>query len=276
MNKMVFMGMLTALLFIISGCGHSNNVSEQSIYEDNLVIFEDDSSIISNDNSNIDIINNNPISVIITDKYGKVLKSNFNTGKILSVPYLNQDDFPTGCESVSTVMALNYLGIEITVDEFIDYYLDKDYLEEIDGIYYGQNPDNYFIGNPKNIYGLGCYAPCIVKACKKFVGDKFIVENLKNTDFSKFTNYIDNNIPVIVWITTSLKEPFVSSSWILKDSGETFTYLGNEHCVLLIGYDDIYYYFNDPIDGITAYRKDIVEQRYIQMGSNAVVIKPIQ
>ena len=46
--------------------------------------------------------------------------------KIISVPYIDQSvNYPTGCESVSTVMLLQYLGYEITVDEFIENYLEK-------------------------------------------------------------------------------------------------------------------------------------------------------
>ena len=36
---------------------------------------------------------------------------------------LSQKDIPTGCESVSTVMVLNYLGVEIEPETFIDNYL---------------------------------------------------------------------------------------------------------------------------------------------------------
>ncbi|MBR4881283.1 MAG: C39 family peptidase, partial [Clostridia bacterium] len=45
--------------------------------------------------------------------------------KHIDVTYINQlDDYPNGCEAVSTVMALSYLGIDISVDDFIDRYLD--------------------------------------------------------------------------------------------------------------------------------------------------------
>ena len=44
---------------------------------------------------------------------------------ILNVPYIDQSiHYPTGCESVSSVMLLQYLGIDITVDEFIEKYLE--------------------------------------------------------------------------------------------------------------------------------------------------------
>ena len=210
---------------------------------------------------------------VIIDENGNICDSDFDMNNIISVPYINQNAYPTGCESVSTVMALNYMGINMTVDEFIDNYLDKEDLEKINGVYYGQSPENYFIGNPREKSGLGCYSTCIFNACNKFVDNTYTIKNLKNTDFNKLTEYIDKNIPVIVWITISLKEPVFSRTWIIKDSNIPFVFLGNEHCALLVGYDDIYYYFNDPLSGIVAYRKDIVEQRYIQMGKNAVVIE---
>ena len=43
----------------------------------------------------------------------------------INAPYISQKEtYPTGCESVSTVMLLNFLGYNITVDEFIEKYLD--------------------------------------------------------------------------------------------------------------------------------------------------------
>ena len=43
--------------------------------------------------------------------------------KLIRVPYIDQTkDYPTGCESVSAVMLLHYLGIPISVDAFIENY----------------------------------------------------------------------------------------------------------------------------------------------------------
>ena len=40
---------------------------------------------------------------------------------IQNVPYIDQtNDYPTGCESISTIMCLHYWKINITPDEFID------------------------------------------------------------------------------------------------------------------------------------------------------------
>ena len=39
---------------------------------------------------------------------------------VIDVPYLDQSvRYPTGCESVSAVMLLRYLGYEMSVDEFM-------------------------------------------------------------------------------------------------------------------------------------------------------------
>ena len=46
--------------------------------------------------------------------------------KIIDVPYIDQtQEWPTGCESVSAVMLLQYLGVNISVNEFIEKYLER-------------------------------------------------------------------------------------------------------------------------------------------------------
>ena len=46
--------------------------------------------------------------------------------KVIQAPYIDQTkQYPTGCESVSAVMLLQYLGIPVLVDDFIEKYLKK-------------------------------------------------------------------------------------------------------------------------------------------------------
>ena len=53
----------------------------------------------------------------------------------IQVPYIDQSiKYPTGCESVSAVMLLKYLGYEITVDEFIQNCLECREMEIRDGV----------------------------------------------------------------------------------------------------------------------------------------------
>ena len=67
----------------------------------------------------------------------------------IQVPYIDQSiKYPTGCESVSAVMLLKYLGYEITVDEFIQNCLECREMEIRDGVLYGPDPNKFFCGNP--------------------------------------------------------------------------------------------------------------------------------
>ena len=52
----------------------------------------------------------------------------------IDVPYISQKGkYPTGCESVSTVMLLQFLGYDISVDTFIENYLECRKFEMRDG-----------------------------------------------------------------------------------------------------------------------------------------------
>ena len=92
----------------------------------------------------------------------------------IDVPYIDQSKlYPTGCESVSTVMLLRFLGIDITVDEFIEKYLEKKSFEERDGQVYGPDPHRYFCGSPYDDESFGCYAPVIKESLEHVLGEEY-------------------------------------------------------------------------------------------------------
>lgn len=80
--------------------------------------------------------------------------------------------------------------------------------------------------------------------------------------------------PVALWATIGLRDIIVGPCWKLKDSGEDFTWLSNEHCMLLVGYDETHYLFNDPWNnnGISAYDRATVEDRYQKQHMQAVSV----
>ena len=86
-------------------------------------------------------------------------------------------------------------------------------------------------------------------------------------------NYIEQDIPVIIWATIHMSEPREGDSWKLAD-GSTFRWIAGEHCLVLVGADDNYYYFNDPDHSGEAigYEKELVRQRYEQLGEQAIII----
>lgn len=184
----------------------------------------------------------------------------------IDVPYINQSEkYPTGCESVTTVMLLHYLGYDISVDEFIDNNLEKRNFEIRDDVLYGPNPWKCFAGSPYDSNSMGCYAPVICKALESIVGDKYEVIDETGKDLDYLVEiYLKNGMPVILWNSINMREPIIGPKWKLLDSGEDFTWISNEHCMLLVGEDENSYIFNDPYEnrGVIVCPKDIILKRY--------------
>ena len=83
---------------------------------------------------------------------------------VIDMKGLSQNGIPTGCEAVSAVMVLNYLGIDITPEDFINEYLPMEGFYRVGDCIYGPNPEEKFAGDPFKKSSLGCYPPVIVEA----------------------------------------------------------------------------------------------------------------
>lgn len=198
----------------------------------------------------------------------------------LNVPYINQSEqYPTGCESVSATMLLQYLGYAITVDAFIEDNLEKREMELREGVLYGPDPYQYFAGSPYDPDSFGCYAPVIGKAVKQIVGDAYQVTDETGKSIPELiATYIDAGMPVILWACINMREPIVGPKWNRLDTEEEFTWISNEHCMLLVGYDDKNYYVNDPYEnkGTVGYDKKILENRHKAQHMQAIALKPMR
>ncbi len=189
---------------------------------------------------------------------------------IQNVPFISQlPKYPTGCESVSTVMALNYAGVNITVDDFIDNYLNK----RIEGVPF--NPHVEFGGNPRSSRGYGCYMNVIKVALDKLLADNthYAKGLLMKSLESLCADYIDKDIPVILWATQNMVPPRNGKSWILPLTNQKIQWISPMHCLLLIGYDEKHYIFNDPMEHeLTYYPKSAVETAYKGLSQQALVV----
>jgi uncharacterized protein YvpB len=197
--------------------------------------------------------------------------------KVIYVEYISQAGYPTGCESVSATMVLKYYGFDMTVDKFIDNYLNKNNLEKMDGILYGPHPNESFVGNPRNENSFGCFSPVIENAFERIVDEKYDVVNETGLSLDLIAlKYITRGIPVLIWATIDMNESYPSTGWTVKNTGEKFMWRANEHCLVLVGFDFFNYYFNDPYNnkGLVKYEKSIVRQRYSELGKQAIIIKP--
>ena len=196
----------------------------------------------------------------------------------IQAPYIDQSGaYPTGCESVSAVMLLQFLGVDITVDEFIEKYLEKQDFEKRDGEMFGPDPRKYFCGSPYDEDSFGCYASVIAGAMKRVLGGAYTVKDESGTDTAELIRrYIDKGMPVVYWACINMREPVIGPQWKLMDTGQIFTWVSNEHCMLLVGYDGEGYYFNDPYNnnGLIHYPKEVVEERHRAQHMQAVGVLP--
>ncbi len=196
--------------------------------------------------------------------------------RLIPVPLLCQyPSLPTGCEAVAAAMVLQYYGVSITAEEFA-----RDWLEcSLDfytqnGRRYGPDPNRCFVGDPFSTNSYGCFAGPIVSAVNRNAKG-YVAKELNDLSLPELcATYVDRQQPLLIWATTGMKKPSAGNTWYFKN-GERFTWIAGEHCLVLVGYDDDFYYLNDPTSGSTvAYQKHIVEQRFEELGCQAILIVP--
>ena len=203
--------------------------------------------------------------------------------KIIDAPYIYQNvDYPNGCESVSAVMALRYFGIDMTVDDFIDNYLDMGDAPVVGGI--GPDPTLVYCGDPRRKDGWGCHSSVIVNALDKFIDyEKFTVSSYRGRTLDELCRrYIDRDIPVIIWATVGMVDSSAEQYWAswTTPQGKAVTYNKKLHCLLLVGYDENNYYFNDSMNlsshgtRYIGYSKATAEKAYNILGRQSIVISP--
>lgn len=198
----------------------------------------------------------------------------------IDFPGLSQANLPTGCEAVSTTAILQYYGIPITSEQFVDKYLPCDTFYRKMERLYGPDPHHFFVGNPYSPNSLGCYPEVILKALRKMktkghVGmEALSFQNTSGTELEDLIqNYIQNEIPVLLWITINMFEPYEGFQYFLEDE-TLYTWTAQEHCAVLCGYDEKNYLLMDPLKNgeRIAYPKELVEKRYDELGKNSLVI----
>ena len=196
---------------------------------------------------------------------------------VLEVPALSQTDWPTGCESVSAVMALNWAGADLTVEDFVYGFLPMDELwMDAAGQLCGPSPADTFIGDPSG-RGYGCFAPVLARAMSRAAPAGYRALDLTGSPLSELAcAYLRHNIPVVIWATMEMRPVEAGTQWLLP-GGEVFTWPSGEHCLLLVGETAEGYLLNDPRAGETVcYDKELVRRRYESLGSQAVALVPVR
>lgn len=193
---------------------------------------------------------------------------------IIDIEYFNQNNFPTFCEGVTTLMALRYMGYDMTIDRLIEDYVPSFELTKKNNVLIGEDPNVYFIGDPRSSDAKGCYAPVIKNVITEIAGESAI-HDLTGMDIEDIlSQYVNKGFPVIFWATMYMKESGTGDTWYIERTGEYFTWKTREHCLLLAGSDPDNYYFYDPLNnhGVISYDKELVEKRYEELGKMALAL----
>lgn len=203
-----------------------------------------------------------------------VVHADVGTSAYIDVPPVMQmPELPTGCEVTSLTMLLNYIGFDVDKLTLADEYLPK-------GEYRKTDFNKVFVGDPRSRNAYGCTASVIAETAEKFLNDHDAENNRQVVNitgcFPKILySAVKNGDPVVVWGSINMNEiieDFVT--WTDEETGNTISWVGGEHCLLLTGYDmkESLVYVNDPLRGQVSYDMRTFEKRFDELDRNAVII----
>lgn len=192
---------------------------------------------------------------------------------IEGVPLISQmPNLPTGCEATAFTMLLNYYEVRVSKEDVARSMPKTSNPFMKNGKMYGEHPSNFFIGNPFSNQGYGVYAPVILKMMEKYLPER--VEDLTGKNFSDLLKVIDEGRPVMVWTTIRMAPARLTRKWTTPTGPYQWT--APQHAMVMVGYDDQYVYLNDPTGGKRVkYARQIVENRWISLGRQALAVKDI-
>lgn len=206
----------------------------------------------------------------IDDKNNEKAEVFLPVDTILQIPEL-----PNGCEITSVTSLLTFYNYDVTKTEMSDKYLPKQPFHRTNNKLYGSNPYAAYAGDPRDNNGFFTFAPPIVEAANRYiteVGGEDLAKDISGSSRETIMEYVDQGIPVVVWMTRDLSPPKIEYSWYLHETEEIFNALINLHSVVLNGYNDKEVFVMDPLKGQTTYNADLFFESYSSLGSHAMTI----
>ena len=196
----------------------------------------------------------------------------------LTLIYQNPE-LPNGCEITSLAILLDWAGYPIDKVELSDNYLPKQGFYWSDGVLHGADPNQAYAGDPASrSSGWYCFEGPILEAANAYLSDQNTTQQaapLSGTSREELENYMNDGIPLAVWVTLDYSAPRsrASSSWHLPD-GTNYVPYTNLHCVVLAGWDGDRYQIANPIKGWQTVSPDTFWSCFDAMGRRAVAILP--
>ena len=195
--------------------------------------------------------------------------------EIMNVPIIGQfPELPTGCEATALTMMLVWACISVTKEDVATRLPKQPIPYTKDGVMYGGNPDDAFLGDPFTNNGYGVFHSVLAKLLDSYMPGNSL--DMSGGSFNNVTGAIDNGSPVVVIISNRLDEPRISHQWVnINQGGPTIiNWLIPEHSVLVVGYTETTIIINDPATGTRReLDRELFKTRWEQMGRQAVAIK---
>lgn len=171
------------------------------------------------------------------------------SGTRLKVGLISQlPDLYNGCEVTSLAMLLNYKGVGVSKMELADK-MAKDSTavvkDEQGKIISWGNPSVGFVGDVTGMdIGFSINAEPLLPLVNEYYFGGAI--NLTGGSLEDLKASIDRGNPVLVWINENFVMPIEYMSWLDSSGNEVWANI-NTHTVLLTGYDEGSFYYNDPL-----------------------------
>ena len=186
-----------------------------------------------------------------------------------NVPLIQQlPELDRGCEVTSLAMMLQYAGVSVDKMTLANEIKKVDFID--DGV--RGNPNEGFVGN---IYtfsesGYAVYHGPLFQLAEKYLPNKAV--DLTGKNIEEIYKSIKAGQPVVM-ITNATFAPLDEAeftTWETNSGDVSITY--NEHCVVLIGYDQESVYIRDPLEDSLDVKvsRETFEQAWVQMGSQAI------
>lgn len=187
-------------------------------------------------------------------------------------------ELPTGCEITALTMVLNYYGMEADKVEMATKYLPTQELNLYygsDGRLYGNDLNQYFIGNPTTENGYVCGTGAIVTTANAYLQDQgsdLTAVDYTGADVDTLYEIVSQDIPVVVWVTISMTDRGETEGWYTR-SGEYVDWSTYDHGAVLIGYTQDTVTIADPISGKMEYSREDFERVFASRGNQCVFLQ---
>ena len=187
-------------------------------------------------------------------------------------------ELPTGCEITALTMVLNYYGMEVDKVEMATKYLPTQQLNLYygsDGLLYGNDLNQYFIGDPTTENGYVCGTGAIITAANVYLqelGSQLTAVDYTGVDMDTLYQFVSQDIPVVVWVTISMTDRGETEGWYTQ-SGEYVDWSIYDHGAVLIGYTQDTVTIADPISGKVEYSREDFERVFASRGNQCVILQ---